>query len=62
MDINSCYVSFSLNLDSCYSVSCKYGGTCQVEGSSYRCICMPGYVGRDCGEGKTHNTFRFEMV
>ena len=34
--------------DACSSAPCRNGGTCDVDGSDYRCTCAQGYEGRNC--------------
>ena len=38
--------------DACGSSPCMYGGTCESDGTSYRCLCTAGYTGHHCEMGE----------
>ena len=38
--------------DDCQINSCKNGATCIDDIDYFKCECMPGYTGKDCGDGK----------
>ena len=37
-------------VDYCASQPCRHGGHCTSTVASFRCRCMPGYVGRTCSD------------
>ena len=51
-DISSCEVTYPYFIgecgsNSCNSLPCKYGGTCQMKGSDvYSCVCKKGFTGK----------------
>jgi hypothetical protein len=55
-DISSCEVTYPYFIgecgsNSCNSLPCKYGGTCQMKGSDvYSCVCKKGFTGKSSRE------------
>lgn len=39
-------------VDECVSGPCKYNGLCQVDGSSFKCVCRGDWDGQTCGDPK----------
>lgn len=40
--------------DACLSNPCHNNGTCSSSSSSYTCLCLPGFIGRNCELGKIY--------
>ena len=50
--IASVHFLFLIDLNSCRLSPCKNQGTCLNSGpGEFRCVCVDGYTGRDCGQG-----------
>lgn len=46
--IGTVWHCFSALPGPCESDPCQNGGTCTTRGSSYKCICAPGWTGKNC--------------
>lgn len=42
---------FMADIDDCASNPCENGGTCVDGIQSWRCVCVPGYIGQTCAIG-----------
>ena len=42
-------ILFYAEKNDCLLHPCKNDGTCVQTSSSYRCLCGPGYIGKNCG-------------
>ena len=42
-----------LSVDPCDPNPCKNNGNCRAkQNGGYRCVCVNGYTGADCGQGE----------
>ena len=41
-----------VDVDECASSPCQNGGTCKNEIGTYKCLCFPGYKGKNCDQGE----------
>ena len=50
--------------NACIKKPCPSNTICQAGSSSegYRCVCVPGYVGKDCTKGDTDICFHYLIV
>lgn len=52
----STFVAFIIDFDECHSNPCRNGATCIDGFNTFRCLCLPSYVGALCEQGKSfHN-------
>ena len=43
---------FFLDINECLSSPCQNNGTCQNRKNQYRCVCKPGFKGRNCQKSR----------
>jgi hypothetical protein len=41
-----------VNVNECVSQPCKFGGKCEDQEDGFFCLCLPGYEGKVCDQGK----------
>lgn len=46
------------DIDECTNSPCLNGATCNNNAGGYKCLCMPGFEGVNCGEGMLLKLFQ----
>lgn len=53
----------SSSIDACkVNKPCKNGATCVAQQGGYSCLCTPGFLGKNCDQGKVYERERENMI
>lgn len=57
------FYDFISDFDECHSNPCRNGATCVDGFNTFRCLCLPSYVGALCEQGKSYcNICRMNFI